>query len=99
MRARTGFTGIDRVDFARIFLVVFAIPGYSPVLAPVANGTCPVVDTCKTGTCPVYDSVIMTGMQQFLLLVDAYGAATNLPDKTISWRVLNDSGRIGMLRS
>ncbi|MDQ2083669.1 hypothetical protein RA307_26080 [Xanthobacteraceae bacterium Astr-EGSB] len=43
--------------------------------------------------------MMIRGIDQFFAVVDAYAAATGLPDKTISSRVLKDSGRIGLLRS
>jgi hypothetical protein len=44
-------------------------------------------------------SMTIRGIDQFFAVVDAYKAATGLPDKTISSRVLNDSGRIDLLRA
>jgi hypothetical protein len=41
----------------------------------------------------------MIRIEQFFAVVDAYKAATGLPDKTVSSRVLNDSSRIDLLRA
>lgn len=41
---------------------------------------------------------MIRGIDQLFEVVDAYRAATGVSDKTVSSRVLNDSGRIALLR-
>lgn len=51
-----------------------------------------------TGIYPV-TSFAMTGIKQFLALVDAYAAATGHAESTISTKIFNDGKRIEKIRA